>query len=98
VNDISHSIVGRQLGIYKYIELHNYLIFAENKLYRLSFYKVPLIEHNHTDKKENKIFLIYMEIQKELGAKSYYMTYTASLYIVKFRKPFLIYDFAPDPV
>jgi hypothetical protein len=35
---------------------------------------------SHTDKKENKIFLIYKEIQKGSGAKSY------------MRKGFLIYE------
>jgi hypothetical protein len=53
-------------------------------------------------KKENKIFLIYMEIQNGAVAKSYmtnglliYGYYLCiSLYI---RKPFLIYDFATAP-
>ncbi len=36
--------------------------------------------HTHTDKKENEIFLIYMEIQMGLVAKSY------------MRKGFLIYE------
>jgi hypothetical protein len=56
-----------------------------------------------TDKKENKIFLIYKEIQKGAVAKSY-MTRTAS-YMTKYlpissymRKPFLIIDFASAPV
>jgi hypothetical protein len=57
-----------------------------------------------TDKKENKIFLIYKEIQNEAVAKSN-MTITASPYIGKYlrissyiRKPFLIYDFATAPL
>jgi hypothetical protein len=67
VYDISDSMVGRQLGIYKYIELHNYLIFAENKLYRLSFYTVPLIGHNHTDKNKIHFFLHINGNSKEIG-------------------------------
>ncbi len=46
----------------------------------------------YTDKKENKIFLIYKEIQKGAVANSYIVKYLRiSSYI---RKPFLIYDFA----
>jgi hypothetical protein len=54
----------------------------------------------HTDTKENKIFLIYKEIQngavaKSLRASSYMGKYVGvSLYI---RKLFLIYDFATAP-
>ncbi len=57
----------------------------------------------YTDKKENKIFFINKEIHKGSVAKSY-MTYDLlfdgsifafSSYI---RKPFLIYDFATDPI
>jgi hypothetical protein len=54
----------------------------------------------HTDKKENQIFLIYMEIQSGAVAKSY-MTYTASSYLrisSYIRKPFLIHDFATAPI
>jgi hypothetical protein len=39
----------------------------------------------YTDEKENKIFLIYKEIQVGSGAKSY------------MRRSSVIYDFAPDP-
>jgi hypothetical protein len=53
----------------------------------------------HTDKKENKIFLIYREIQSGAVAKSYmrkgflYMRECANIspYI---RRPLVIYDFA----
>jgi hypothetical protein len=54
-------------------------------------------------KQEKKIFLVYKEVQKQKrsGAKS---LLTTSLYVTKylrissyFRKPFLIYDFAPHP-
>jgi hypothetical protein len=49
----------------------------------------------YTGKKENKIFLIYKEIQKGAVAKSYMTIYLHfSSYI---RKPFLIYDFATAP-
>jgi hypothetical protein len=57
-----------------------------------------------TDKKENKIFLIYKEIQNGAVAKSYvtngllihiwFKYLRISAYI---RKPFLIYDFATAP-
>jgi len=55
-------------------------------------------------KQEKKIFLVYKEVQKQKGsgAKS---RLTSSLYVTKylrissyFRKPFLIYDFAPHPL
>jgi hypothetical protein len=39
--------------------------------------------------KENKIFLIYKEIQMGSGAKSYFS--------INMRRPLVIYDFAPDP-
>jgi hypothetical protein len=59
----------------------------------------------YTAKKENKIFLIYDEIQGSL-ARSYvtdglspYMTkyLRNSSYMYSIRKPLLIYDFAPGP-
>jgi hypothetical protein len=60
---------------------------------------VPL----YTDKKENKTFLIFKEIQKGAVAKSY-MTNGLLMYVGKYlrfspyiRKPFLIYDFATAP-
>ncbi len=47
-------------------------------------------------KKKKKIFLIYKEIQKGSGAKSYMTKYLRiSTYCI--RKPFLINDFPPDP-
>ncbi len=56
----------------------------------------------YTDKKENKIFLIYKEIQRDRVQSHIWLT--ASSYMVKYLrissyigKPFLIYDFAPDP-
>jgi hypothetical protein len=56
-------------------------------------------------KKENKIFLIYMEIQKGAVAKSSHIWLTASSYLTKYlrifsyiRKPFLIYDIATAPI
>ncbi len=69
--------------------------------YRISQTKYDWVEEKntrymfcYTDKKENKI-----------GAKSYCIWLTASSYMVKYlcissyiRKPFLIYDFAPDPI
>jgi hypothetical protein len=58
----------------------------------------------HTDKKENKIFLIYKEIQSGAVAKSY-MTNGLLIYTGKYlrissyiRKPFLIYYFATAPL
>ena len=64
-------------------------------------------EAHHTDKKENKIFLKYKEIQKGAVAKSYMTTgndllrYYRTKYLHNFsyiRKPFLIYDFATAPI
>jgi hypothetical protein len=57
----------------------------------------------YTDKKENKTFLIYKEIQNGAVAKSYI---TNGLLIYReifahfliYRKPFLIYDFATTPL
>jgi hypothetical protein len=50
----------------------------------------------HTDKKENKIFLIYKEIQMGSGVKSY-MRRKGFLIYEEMRKFFPMYDFAPDP-
>ncbi len=57
----------------------------------------------YTDKKEKKIFLIYKEIQWDRVQSHIWLT--ASSFMVKYlrissyiRKPFLIYDFAPDPI
>jgi hypothetical protein len=53
-----------------------------------------------TDKKEEKISLIYKEIQKGSGAwltPSSYMTKSWRIFSY-IRKPFLIYDFALDPI
>ncbi len=59
--------------------------------------------NNATDKKENKIFLIYKEVQKERLQSLIWLT--ASSYMVKYlhissyiRKAFLIYDFATDHI
>jgi hypothetical protein len=59
---------------------------------------------SHTDKKENKIFLIYREIQTGTVAKSNMTIGLQSSYMAKYlrissyiRKPFLIYDFATVP-
>jgi hypothetical protein len=65
---------------------------------------MPVTGH-YTDKKENIIFLINKELKEGSGAKSY-MTNGLLIYREKFahfliyniRKPFLIYDFAPDPI
>jgi hypothetical protein len=49
----------------------------------------------YTDKKENHIFLICMEIQIGAVAKSYMRKCAnISLYM---RRPLVIYDFATDP-
>jgi hypothetical protein len=61
-------------------------------------------QQQHTDKKENKIFLVYKEIQNSV-AKSY-MTNGLLIYcMVKYfcmslsmKKAFLIYDFATEPI
>jgi hypothetical protein len=59
----------------------------------------------YTDKNENKIFLIYKEIQMEAVSKSYmrkgFLIYEEKLnYIVIYedlRRPLVIYDFATAP-
>jgi hypothetical protein len=58
----------------------------------------------YTDKKENKIFLIYKEIQNGAVAMVH-IWLTASSFMGKYlrissyiRKPFLIYDFATAPL
>ncbi len=62
------------------------------------------VNEEYTDQKENKIFLIYKEIQKGTVAKSYMTNGLLIQYTVKYwcdfsyiRKPFLIYDFATVP-
>ncbi len=59
--------------------------------------------YTYTDKKENKIFLIYKEIKRDRVQSHLWLT--ASSYMGKnlpissyIRNPFLIYDFAPDPI
>jgi hypothetical protein len=53
----------------------------------------------YTDKKENKIFLLYREIQMESGAKSYmrkgFLIY--KIFSPYMRRSLIIVDFAPDP-
>jgi hypothetical protein len=61
--------------------------------------------HCYTDKKENKIFLIYDEIQSGEVAKSYMRKGFLILYIYEkcanispyMRRPLVIYDFATAP-
>ncbi len=52
--------------------------------------RTPYDCSRHTDKKENKIFLIYKEIQMGSGAKSY--TRKGFLIYEKMRKFFPIYE------
>jgi hypothetical protein len=59
------------------------VIFNEDKIkVILCYFCIQFLTHtvHYTDKKENKIFLIYKEIQMGSGAKSY------------MRKGFLIYE------
>jgi hypothetical protein len=56
----------------------------------------------YTDKKENKIFLIYKEIQMRSGAKSYmrkgFLIYEEMCKFSPYMKrPLVMDDFAPDP-
>ncbi len=58
---------------------------------------------SYTDKKENKIFLIYKKIQRD--REQSHICLTTSSYMVKYlrisshiRKPFRMYDYAPDPI
>jgi hypothetical protein len=55
-----------------------------------------MLQVNYTDKKENKIFLIYKETQEGVVAKSYLIKYFGICYYI--RKPFLICDFATTPI
>jgi hypothetical protein len=62
----------------------------------------PLVPRGHTDKKENKTFLIYKEIQMGSGTKSYmrkgFLIYEEMRNFSPYmRRPLVIYDFAPDP-
>ncbi len=64
-----------------------------------------LVFASYTDKKENQIFLIYKESQNGAVAKSYitngfliYEEIFAHFLIYSIGKPFLIYDFATDPL
>jgi hypothetical protein len=59
----------------------------------LTLYTVWMLKYfvlRHTDKKENKIFLIYKEIQMGSGAKSYMKK--GSLIYEEMRKFFPIYE------
>ncbi len=58
----------------------------------------------HADKKENKTFFIYREIQMGSGAKSYlrkcfliYEEMHKYIFSPYMRRLLVIYDFAPDP-
>jgi hypothetical protein len=55
-------------------------------------------EYIHTDKKENKIFLIYKEIQSGAVGKSYkrkgFLIYEEIFPHIRMRRPLVIYDFA----
>ncbi len=60
--------------------------------------------HTCTDKKDNKVFIKYIEIHNGIVAKSYMTNGLLIQYMVKYlrissyiRKPFLIYDFATAP-
>ncbi len=54
---------------------------------------------SYTDKKENKIFLIYKKIQMGLGAKSWLTNKwgNAQIFSPYMRRSLVIYDFALDP-
>ncbi len=57
---------------------------------------------NHTDKNENKIFLIYKEVETGAVSNSYMsnglLIYEQIFAHFLIRKPFLIYDFAIAPI
>jgi hypothetical protein len=64
---------------------------------------VAKIHMTYIDKKENKIFLMYKEIQMGCGAKSYmrkgfliYEEMRKFFPVYCMRRPLVIYDFAPD--
>jgi hypothetical protein len=52
---------------------------------------------NYTDKKENKIFLLYKEIQSEAVAKSYMRKGLCANSSPYMRRPLVIYDIATAP-
>jgi hypothetical protein len=69
----------------------------------LNWYDGCGVLDSYTDKKENKIFLIYKEIQNGAVAKSYMtnglLTYGEILCISSYiRKHFLLYGFATAPL
>ncbi len=60
----------------------------------------PALNKLYTDKKENKIFLIYQEIQRDVifDERPPHIRMMKYLRISSYiRKPFFIYDFAPEP-
>jgi hypothetical protein len=62
-----------------------------------------LLQNRHTDKNENKIFLIYSEIQSGAVAKSYmrkgFLNMRKCENISPYmRRPLVIYDFATAPL
>jgi hypothetical protein len=67
-------------------------------------YSTVYISASHTDKKENKIFLLYKEIQSGAVAKSYMRKGSLILYMMKcanipyMRRPLVIYDFPTAPL
>ncbi len=85
--------------------------FSPHNIWKLTFPQIkPLytsrIEREgggYTDEKENKIFLIYREIQMGLGAKSYlrkgflYMRKCTNIFPI-YEEPLVIYDFATAPL
>ncbi len=85
--------------------LHKNLVWTQQQWCNLC---ITLIRNAvvHTDKKEKFPHILYKEIQKGSVAKSYYHIWlTALSYMAKYlrisayiRKPFLIYDFASDPI
>jgi hypothetical protein len=71
------------------------IVREENIIPQVFFY----LNRNHTDKKENKIFLIYKEIQNGAVAKSYmrkgFLIYEEMRkYFPIYEKALVIYDFA----
>jgi hypothetical protein len=80
-----------------------FLFFDLNIWHFLSVLYSFLVVWSYTDKKENKIFLIYREIKRDRMQRHIWQT--AASYMGKnlrissyIRKPFLKNDFAPDPI
>ncbi len=82
-------------GVPNFEPMRSGLTFTKLFTYMYCIEQGPLTATAHTDKKGNKIFLIHKEIKRDRVRSGMGKNLRLSSYI---RKPFLIYDFAPDPI